>query len=512
MPKINGRRTSSDSINAGAVTDPTTDSSIIAMLKGLLKQAQGEGSGSSPVSLSTLLSAELGDSVDVSRITKGAVTLILDGVTETSLSDEFDTRNYSGVYIHLEVTSGTWTVSSLGSDISGGTFVNQYLGQTLLKTTAVSVSRGYVLPCNANYLKIRASLLSESGEIKITITPLVITDTEIPLEEFDHFHQQFVNENYGDDMAQDASGGAGILYSIYGENVDSSAVGEWLGSSISGTWDFASTDESHGGSKSVDATAAISGSVAEFDAGLSVDLTGSDYLTGWIYLNTVPPSGLKSIYIYGWESGAIVGSQVDILDYVDTANVGSWQIFLIPLVDMDLTGETVDAVRIEQYGDPASKVATFYLDDLYFDDGQGDIFEYTLEPTANQELIIRHIGLYICASRDSTLANATVPNITCDTLLGVTLTRGIRYHVHIADLITDDDTIYNLSDFMILMNMRIVSMGGDATNTWVYLIHDLEYPLVLKHSTDDHIIVEIRDDLSSLSKLVMTAGGGIRVL
>ena len=354
-------------------------------------------------------------------------------------------------------------------------------------------------------------MISDTGEVKVTVTPMVTGDTEVPEEEFTHFHAEFLNENYGSNMAQNA-GTAGILYSIYAENVDSSATGEWLGSAITGIWDFASTDQAHTGTKSVDATLTVTGDVCEFDAGSSQDLTGSEYLIGWIYLTVVPPLGIKNIYIYGWESGAIVGNSVDILDYIDTAVLNSWQIFLISLSDMDLINETVDAIRIEQYAVPASKIIDFYLDDMYFDDGAGSIYEYEITPEENTERVVTHIGLYACSTQDSTLADASMPNITCGNFMGLTLTNGIRYHVHIDGVIVDDDTMYSLADFMILMDQHIVNHGGNATETWVYMEHELENPIKLKASTNDHLIIEIRDNLSTLNKFVMTAGGGIRNL
>lgn len=444
--------------------------------------------------------------IDVIKMTKGSVITVIDDVSETTLSDEFDTRNYTAIYVHVEITSGTWDINSLGSDVSGGTFVNQYLAYTLLKCPGLSVSRGYVCPTSPNYMKIKATLVTDTGEIKITVTPVVIGDIEVPPESLTHFHRQFLNETYGDDMAQNAGGAGAIRYSIYAEDV------EWSTSAISGIWDFASTDQSHGGSKSVDGTATIDGDIAEFDAGSSQDLTGSKNLVGWIYLSTVPPLGEKALYIYGWASGSIVGNTVNILDYIDTAVLGSWQVFLIPLIDFDLIGESIDAIRIEQYGLPASKVVSFYLDDIYVDDGTGTIIEYSVEPEDNTELVITHIGIYICSTEDSTLANATIPNISCGDILGVSLTNGIRYHVEIDGIIVDDDTIYNLSDFMILMDAHIVNQGGNASSLWLYMEHEIENPINLKASTSDHIMVEIRDNLSSLTKMVMTAGGGIRNL
>jgi len=55
-----------------AVTDPTAESSIIATLKGLLKQLQGDGSGETPVTLATTLSAET-DTINVAQMSKGGI-------------------------------------------------------------------------------------------------------------------------------------------------------------------------------------------------------------------------------------------------------------------------------------------------------------------------------------------------------------------------------------------------------------------------------------------------------
>lgn len=447
--------------------------------------------------------------IDNNKTTKGNTITILNNITSTTTSSAIDTRSYSYIDIRLEITSGVWNIEGTGCDTSTGEFVSKYLGSIRAKCTGASISRSYPCPASTNYMKIKATRVGDSGQMTVKITPLIEADIELPGEELIHFHTQFVNDTYGDDMTQNAGPGS-IDYIVYGENVDSSATGEWIGSAITGVWDFASTDESHSGTVSVDGSATVDGDIAEFDAEVAVDLTGSIFLTGWIILTAYPAVGTKSINIYGYYSGATVGTSANLFNYIDTAELDVWQPFIIPLAEMDLSTATISSIRIETSYSLAASQVDFYLDDIHIT--QGTRIEYRVTPPDDTELIITHIGMVVCASYDSTLANATVPNIPCETFMGLTLSNGLRYHVEVDGVIIDDDTMYDLLDFMTLMDMHIVNHGGNATELWIYMEHNLEIPLRLKGSTDDHLSVELLDNFSSLVRFNWTAGGGGRLL
>ena len=70
------------SLAAAAVTDPTASAALIQLLKGLLKQLQGGGTGAAPVQLSgskmELYGASLNDRPDATTVPIGATFTIVD--------------------------------------------------------------------------------------------------------------------------------------------------------------------------------------------------------------------------------------------------------------------------------------------------------------------------------------------------------------------------------------------------------------------------------------------------
>lgn len=71
---------------AAAVTDPTVSASVIALLKGLLKQLQGTGSGAAPVTLTgssmELYGASVGDRPEATDVAAGTTFTIVDDTQE----------------------------------------------------------------------------------------------------------------------------------------------------------------------------------------------------------------------------------------------------------------------------------------------------------------------------------------------------------------------------------------------------------------------------------------------
>lgn len=122
-----------------------------------------------------------------------------------------------------------------------------------------------------------------------------------------------------------------------------------------------------GGTQSLDFSGSENGDIAQFSKDAYIDLTEYDNFSGWIYITSWGTG--DNIQFYGWDTNAdsIVGNLINLSDYVVEANLNTWQQFSIPLTDMGLNGQTIDAIRIQMVGagfggfDP-----TGFLDDLSF--------------------------------------------------------------------------------------------------------------------------------------------------
>jgi hypothetical protein len=163
-----------------AVTDPTTEASLIAALKGLLKQLQGDGSGSVPTTMATSLSSEY-DTIDIDKMSKGGITVAHDGITATATSDEIDCRGFNTISVEMACSafsSGNWVGTLHGCAISGGTFGACFTPKddgtfVAQATPAISVNGNttYYFKGIPNYVKIVATRTTD-GTLTCTVTPM----------------------------------------------------------------------------------------------------------------------------------------------------------------------------------------------------------------------------------------------------------------------------------------------------------------------------------------------------
>jgi len=148
-----------------AVTDPTANASMISALKGLLKQLQGNGSGSAPI--------------DIAKISKGGVTTAHDAIIATATSAEMDWRGFNAVSVECivsDITSGNWAIEVLGCAISGGTFGRQWDSnsrEAKVEDLNTNETMIFVFKDIANYGEIRATRTTD-GTITVKCTPMNI--------------------------------------------------------------------------------------------------------------------------------------------------------------------------------------------------------------------------------------------------------------------------------------------------------------------------------------------------
>lgn len=169
--------------SATAVTDPTADASTIAALKGVIKQLQGNGTGSAPVTLATALSSTY-DSIDMSKASKGAVTTTHSAITATvaeASCTAIDCRGFNAISVEMTVSglgeAASWTGAIYGSSDTvaygvcytpkdDGTFV----AQTTPAIAAASTTTYYFIGI-PNYIKV-VPTLAVTGTLTCKVTPM----------------------------------------------------------------------------------------------------------------------------------------------------------------------------------------------------------------------------------------------------------------------------------------------------------------------------------------------------
>ena len=115
------------------------------------------------------------DSIDVNRMSKGAITTAHNAITATATSAEIDCRGFNSLLVHWvsNQTDKTWTISVLGAMGSGLTFV-----PLLDKATGLAVSEittdisGYFVINNVpDYVKIVATETDDGATVTCKVQP-----------------------------------------------------------------------------------------------------------------------------------------------------------------------------------------------------------------------------------------------------------------------------------------------------------------------------------------------------
>jgi hypothetical protein len=323
-----------------------------------------------------------------------------------------------------------------------------------------------------------------------------------PLKTFKNKIKFFFHPDYGYNM-NIACGFSGTPVPIH--NGTDNAY--WTGSVVVGTWIFDSVAQAHAGAKSVDATATVNNSIAQFTKAAAIDLTGYAAITGWIYLDSWDDQGTKGIQIYGWDVGTSsqVGAVIDLRDYINIGLTDSWQKFAVSLDNFGLVGETMDAIRVKTIDVGPGDAPDYYLDDIQIEEN-ADPVEFTIRPDLGKWLHVNTYSIFIVDAYASTLADATMPFLSYDKLLGVTsLENGILYQRIINGETPLSFPFRNLGEILSFPGASILSCGGDATNTFLKILVDLREPIILKAEDEDEISFTVSDNLTGLKKLIISA-------
>lgn len=162
--------------------EDTTSRSMIALLKGqknLLIDVQASlaaldtlirTTGITYLPLSALL-----DSVDVSKMSKGAITIAHNAITATATSAEIDCRGFNSLLVHWvsSATDKTWVISITGATGSGLTFVPLLDKTTGLAASEITtdISGFFVISNIPDYIKIVATETDDGATVTCKVQP-----------------------------------------------------------------------------------------------------------------------------------------------------------------------------------------------------------------------------------------------------------------------------------------------------------------------------------------------------
>jgi len=338
---------------------------------------------------------------------------------------------------------------------------------------------------------------------------LIVSTRELKEYKFDN--KFFTSDDFGINMNISATVPIENEELIYNENAGTPT--EWDTSVVGGgpLFDFTSTSQVYNGNYSIDATLTIANSVMQLYRSSTIDLNGYQFLTGYIYITGWSSVSFQNVSFYGWNTNTstIVGNSVNISNYINFANLNTWQKFVIPLSDMGLTEKIIDAIRIETLDVGPGIPPNYYLDLINLEgssspDSTG-IVEYKIIAEPNTYSHVCNIGMTIVGEYDSTLSDGTLHNIPINSFLNVSeLENGILFVI-----VQDNSTMFsavfnNLFDLLSLTASNITSSGYDGTYTWVKINIPFVEPIKLKPNLDK-ISIFIRDDLSDLNGFRMYA-------
>ena len=115
------------------------------------------------------------DSIDVDKMTKGAITTAHSAITDTATSAEIDCRGFNSLLVHFvsDANDKTWTISVQGAMGSGQTFVPLLDKATGLVASEITTDiSGYFTISNIpDYVKIVATEVDDGATVTVTVQP-----------------------------------------------------------------------------------------------------------------------------------------------------------------------------------------------------------------------------------------------------------------------------------------------------------------------------------------------------
>jgi len=332
-----------------------------------------------------------------------------------------------------------------------------------------------------------------------------------PYYEYKNAVRYFVNNTYGRNMNINASPSASTNEDIHNGEDDT----YWTASVIEGgtlDFDFSSTDQSYNGTQSFRWNAE-DGDIAQFlhPGGVDLDLSSFIELSGYVYFNDWDQTGVKEVLFYGYDTGtdSIIGNTVNLADYINTLDLNQWQPFIIPLSDMGLSGETINAIRTEIVESGPGGPPRGYLDDfelIGLKEGLISPVDYILSPRKGEYLSVETLNFIFVNSYDSSLLNGTMNNLSYDNIIGYKPINGILYRRFSEEVLEFNIILRSLFDFLSIPDLYITDSMCDGTDTLLKMTYSFIESGILKDSKKDYISLRLADDFSNFKQFRVSAG------
>jgi len=307
--------------------------------------------------------------------------------------------------------------------------------------------------------------------------------------------QFFMNTLYGIDLNRNFSSDVGEIINDGGDTT------AWVGIQTIGTSiNFNDTNNPKTGSYNISITDSDNGDIAFFERGSDLTITNELSLEGQVYITSLADNK-SEINLTAWDTGlnVAVGKEETVYNYVNQNTLDEWQTFNIPITDLELQGQTFDALRMNldkngQYVD---------LDNIKFTVAGGaglGTQVFTIEPGRGRQLVIDGFNIIMADDYAGTVTEGTMPNIPYDGFLGLDpLENGMLFRViNNVDEITFTATITDLIEIFQFGNVTFSGHGSDGVNTWFSLNINLAAPIILNDDEKDKIELVLSDNLSEL--------------
>lgn len=346
-----------------------------------------------------------------------------------------------------------------------------------------------------------AAEVTDEHALKVATVAYEDLDTEVSV---------FLNPTYGANMAINASPVGEAPIPIH----DGEEHTYWTASAIVGIWDFSGEVQAHDSTASIDGTLTVHQDVAQFARGSDLTLTPYSQISGWIYITAWSDLGGKELNFTGWDTSLSVqvGLPANIGNYVNVNLLNVWQKFIIPLSDMNLYQDVIDALRLSIIDDGAGDPINFYLDDLVLEGGGASVQEYIVAPQVGQKFHVTTINLFMVDNYDSTLLNATMPKLSYDKLLGESFVTGLVFRVIVDEIITFAVSIKDISDIMSIPAIDQFHTFGDGVNTGLHFSFTFPVPLEIDSRTEDRLSILITENFSGFLRLNASAASKLEIL
>jgi len=330
----------------------------------------------------------------------------------------------------------------------------------------------------------------------------LLVQTE-PYRLFDTVFIPFLNDTYGNLMNQNAAaGGTPVLIHNGTDTV------AWTGSNIVGTSvTFNSSTQSVSPTQSVYVNSPAVNNIWEFDRGSNLALSTYSSISMKIYVEGRWTVG-DSVEIYGWDTatGTQVGTSILLENYINEFDFGSWQAASIPLTDMGLATETIDAIRF-QLVSKSGPSPQFYIDDMQVEESGGAIV-FKAVPDPGKVFYNTGFLFTLADALDISVTNGTVPGLSYNKLLGLNqLTNGVNI-TRVQNGVTKFSTSIRDLGTWLSYGAELTNVICDGTNTSIGIINTLPQPVILSGDPGENFIsISVNDDMTGLLTFVGFALG-----